>query len=357
LTVDPNPKLLPNAPIEVLESRTLFRSASIRRHGCASLRRLASGRLLMAFMAGTGPKHVNDGAVMLSWSDDEGRTWDEPVPIYAVPGWDSLPLGGIAHIRDDLLQLVVGRVRYDPSLGGDEPFSGWFMGACESRDHGQTWSEVGEDIRLWPEWTELYGTSNPHRRSDGHLIWAVMGTLGRDREWQAGVTVTGPEGRDYGPPVIIADDPSRNFADIDVIRVADGAPQFVAVIREMVEKQAWIAFSDDEARSWHGLRPVGFRGANIKLFRLRDGSLLCTYRDEDPARHGVSVSHSRDGGQTWSLVGQLYSEPAADHRPGGLCGYPDMVALGDDRISATLHTYTDAQGRASLQFFILRDRT
>ena len=129
------------------------------------------------------------------------------------------------------------------------------------------------------------------------------------------------------------------------------------VIREMVEKQAWIAFSDDEARSWHGLRPAGFRGANIKLFRLQDGSLLCTYRDEDPGRHGVSVSQSRDGGGTWSLVGQLYSEPAADHRPGGLCGYPDMVSLGDGRIAATLHTYADADGRASIQFFILRDRT
>src|SRR4051794_34469987 len=92
---DPTPELLPDAPIEVLEARTLFASRSIRRHGCGSLRRLANGRLLLAFMAGTGPEHVNDGAVMWSWSDDEGRTWDEPFPLYAVPGWDSLPLGGI----------------------------------------------------------------------------------------------------------------------------------------------------------------------------------------------------------------------------------------------------------------------
>ena len=126
--MDPNPQLLTDAPIELLESRTLFRSPSARRHGCGSIRRLSNGRLLMAFMAGTGPEHVNDGAVMLTWSDDEGRTWDEPFPVYAVPGWDSLPLGGIAHISDDLLQLVVGRVRYEPSLGGDEPFGGWFMG-------------------------------------------------------------------------------------------------------------------------------------------------------------------------------------------------------------------------------------
>ena len=116
--MDPNPSLLADAPLEVLEARTLFRSPSIRRRGAASLRRLGSGRLLMTFLIGTGPGHVNDGAVMLTHSDDDGATWDEPFPIYAVPGWDSLPLGGIAHVRDDLLHLVVGRVKFDASLGG-----------------------------------------------------------------------------------------------------------------------------------------------------------------------------------------------------------------------------------------------
>ncbi len=358
MTVEPSAQLLPDAPIEVLEARTLFRGPSIRRHGCGSIRRLASGRLLLAFMAGTGPEHVNDGAVMLTRSDDDGRTWDEPFPIYAVPGWDSLPLGGIGQIADDHLQLVVGRVRYDPSLGGDEPFGGWFMGSTTSRDGGRTWTEVGGDIRLWPEWTELYGTSNPHRLSDGRLAWAVMGTLGRDREWQAGVTFTGPGGGDdFSPPVIFAADPARNFADVDLIRVTEGRPEFIAVTREMTGKDAWIAFSADECATWSGLRKVGFKGANIKLFRLRDGSLLCTYRDEDPSRHGVSVSHSTDGGRTWRFVGQLYADPEATHRPGGLCGYPDMVSLGDDRIAAVLHTYAEPDGRAHLQFFVLRDRT
>jgi BNR repeat protein len=353
--VEPNPKLHADAPIEVVEARTLFRSPSIRRRGAASLRRLSGGRLVMAFLMGTGPEHVNDGAVMLTSSDDDGRTWDEPFPIYAVPGWDSLPLGGLAVIRDDLIQLVVGRVKFDPSLGGDEPFAGWFMAATESHDGGASWSDVGPEITLFPQWTELYGASNPHRRSDGKLIWAVMGTLGRDREWQAAVTVSDAEGRTFEPPTVFAADPSKNFADTDIIRVKDDA--FIAVIREMVEKDGWIAFSDDECRTWRGLRRVGFRAANVKLYRLRDGSILCAYRDEDPARHGVSVSRTVDGGKSWTLVGQLYSDRSAVHQPGGLCGYPDMVSLGDDRIAATLHTYPDASGRADLQFFILRDRS
>ena len=60
----PNPTLLPDAPIEVLEARTLFKGASIRRHGCGSIRRLGSGRLLMAFMGGTGPEHSDFRALV-----------------------------------------------------------------------------------------------------------------------------------------------------------------------------------------------------------------------------------------------------------------------------------------------------
>ena len=353
--MEPNPSLLADAPLEVLEARTLFRSPSVRRRGAASLRRLDSGRLLLVFIVGTGPDHVNDGAVVLSSSDDEGRTWEEPFPVYAVPGWDSLPLGGIAHLRDDLIHLLVGRVKFDASLGGDEPFAGWFAGSTTSRDGGRSWSDVSDEIRLFPMWTEFYGTSNPFPRSDGRLIWAVIGTKGRDVEWMSAVSTTGPEDLDFTPIVTIAADPSKNYADTDLLNLGGG--KFIAVIREMVEKQGWIAFSDDEARSWHGLRRVGFRASNIKLFTLSDGTILCAYRDEEPSRHGVSVSTSRDGGQTWQFAGQLYSDTAARHIPGGLCGYPDMASLGNGEIAAVLHTYTDATGRADLQFLRLRDLT
>ena len=89
----PNPSLATDAPVEVLSSRVLFRGQSVRRRSAASLRRLGDGRLLMAFLMGTGPDHVNDSAVMLTSSSDDGASWEEPFPIYAYPGWDSLPLG------------------------------------------------------------------------------------------------------------------------------------------------------------------------------------------------------------------------------------------------------------------------
>ena len=84
--MEPTPRLNADAPIEVIEARTLFRGYSIRRRGAASLRRLGSGRLLMAYFEGTGPGHLNDGAVMLTHSDDHGATWDGAIPDLRVPG-------------------------------------------------------------------------------------------------------------------------------------------------------------------------------------------------------------------------------------------------------------------------------
>ena len=352
----PTPRLHPDAPIEVIDAQTLFPSAAVRRRTCGGLARLSSGRLLLVFVLGVGGDvRRNDGAIMLSHSDDGGRTWDEPRPIYAYPGWDALPMGGLSMLRDDLIRLIVGRVRLDPSLAGDEPFTDWYVTSIDSRDGGETWSEPGPELRLFPCWTEFYGASNPHPLADGRLIWAVIGTLDRDVAWQAGVTVTDAGGRDFTPPVIVAAAPDRNYSDTDLVRLPDG--RFLAVIREHVTRESVFAHSTDEGRTWAALRPTGFKGANIKLHRLRSGRILCAYRDEDPLRRGVSCSVSDDGGETWHHVGQLYAaHPDVPHRPGTLCGYPDLIPLGGGEIACVFHTYPDRDSRTDLQFLRLRDR-
>ena len=354
---DPNPRFLPESPVEAAEVRVLFESPPVRHRGAGSLVRLDTGRLLLAFRLGSGPDRRNDGAIMLTHSDDDGRSWDEPFPIYAYPGWDSLPMGGLVRFSDDMLWLVLGRVVVDESLGGDEPFSRWYIAAIESRDGGHSWSEPSLEISLFPGWTEMYGASNPHRLADGRYLLAVMGTLGRDEGWRAGVThLDVQEGGRFTAPVIIAAAPGRNFSDLDLVRLSDG--RFLAVIREHATRQSFYAHSADEGQTWSVIRPTGFKGANIKLFRLRSGAVLCAYRDEDPERRGISCSVSGDGGETWRLAGQLYAaDPGVAHRPGTLCGYPDLVSLGERQIACVLHTYPDADGRVDLHFLRLRDRS
>ena len=157
-----NAPLLAGSPVSVVFIPNAFSRTFTRQRSAASFARLDSGRLLLTFRLGTGPVRGNDGAVMLCASDDNGRTWDEPRPIYAVPGSDAIPMGGLVRFADDRLRLVLGYITYDASLGGEEPMSAWYIAMTESRDGGETWSEIGEEINLFPEWTELYGASNPH---------------------------------------------------------------------------------------------------------------------------------------------------------------------------------------------------
>ncbi len=352
----PSPVLFPDGPLEVLSGQMLFAGSPVRRRSAPTVTRIeSSGRLLLVFTEVAGTGRSSQGVLMQTISDDDGTSWAEPIPIYAYPGWFCMSIGGLAHIGDDLVRLFLGRIQFDFALSGTEPMTGWHVSSTFSADGGASWASPGEEIRLFPTWTELYGASNPHPIADGRWLWAVMGTEGRDVGWHAGVAVTGPEGEDFGPPTIIAKADGRDYSDIDVIRLDDG--RFLAVVREHITRQSVFAHSSDEGRTWTSIRPTAFKGSNIKLFRLRSGAIACAYRDEDPDRRGVSVSVTKDGGESWSFAGQLYAAgPDSQHRPGSVCGYPDMVMLSDGTLGAMLHSYPDDHG-IQLHWLRLRDRS
>jgi hypothetical protein len=353
---DPTPRLIPGGLLEVISAGTLFANRPVGRRSAASVVRLeASGRLLMCFSEIAGGALRNQAALMISHSDDDGGTWSEPLPVFAYPGWFCLAMGGLARVADDNVKLLLGRIYIDLSLGGTEPMTGWWVASSTTRDGGDSWSEPSPEIRLFPHWTELYGASNPHRLSDGRLLWAVMGTQGRDVGWHAGVSLSDAAGDRFEPPTIIAQADGRDYSDIDLVRLDDG--RFLAVVREHQTRQSVWSTSTDEGASWSPIRPTAFKGSNIKLFRLRSGAIVCAFRDEDPARRGVSLSGTEDGGETWTALGQLYAAgPEALHEPGSVCGYPDLVALGGDQIGAVLHSYPTADG-IQLHWLRLRDRS
>jgi hypothetical protein len=354
--IAPNPHLDPDGPLEVVSARVLFDSPAVRRRSCAFLRRLDDGRILIVYQLGTGSDgRRNDGAVMVSHSDDGGEAWDEPHPLFAYPGWDAFPMGGIARLGDGRLRLIVARVQVDLSLGGAEPFTGWHVAPIDSTDEGRSWQEPGAEIDLFPCWTELYGASNAHPVSDGRLLWGVSGTLERDRGWRAGVAFSDAMGGQLSEPVVIAAAPDRDYSEIELIRLDDG--RFLAVIREHGRRESFVSHSADEGQTWAPIRPTGFRSANMKLHRLASGDILCLYRDEDPSQRGVSASVTTDDGESWRFIGQIYrAAPETAYRPGYLCGYPDVTRLESGDLVAVLHTFPDGDGRVNLHFLRLRER-
>jgi len=354
--VAPAPALLPDTPLEVLDAQMLFAGPPVRRRSAPSVARLeSSGRLLLVFTQVAGPRRASEGALMLTTSDDGGGTWAEAAPLYAYPGWFCMSIGGLARIADDLVRLFLGRIQFDFSLAGTEPMTGWHVSSTFTTDGGSSWASPGPEIRLFPTWTELYGASNPHRLSDGSLLWAVSGTLDRDVRWQSGVCWSDPRGEHIGEPTLIAAASDRDYSDTDLVRLDDG--RFLAVVREHKTLQSVQAWSADEGRTWSRLEPTPFMASNPKLFRVRSGAVVCAYRDEDLDRRGVSCSITEDGGRSWRFIGQLYAAPQeSEHRPGDVCGYPDLIGLGGDLVGAVLHTYPSVDG-VELQWLRLRDRS
>ena len=352
--VEPNPNLNTKSPIQILSSKNIFPEEQVRHRKSPSIVKLDSGRLLLIFSLTEDHGRLKS-SVVLTESDDNGHTWSEPRVVYEKAGWTCINMGGMSRLSNEMIRLIIGRVKLDFSLGGDEPFSDWYTGFIDSYDDGKTWTTPGAELKLFPMWTEVYGQSNPHLLSDGRYLMATMGTMGRDLQWHAGVSFCDPK-NDYSfsKPVIIANDPERNYSDIDVARLKDG--RFLAVVREHNIKRSVFSHSEDEGKTWTPIRYTGFLGANIKLQKLRSGAVICVYRDENPEMRGVSVSVTENGGETWNHVGQLYSAPSdAAHVPSLLCGYPDMVYINDTDLIGVLHTYPDISGRMDLHQFHIRD--
>ena len=352
-----DPEIPRDAPIGVRDARKLLATDEPHIHHMTSLARLSSGRLVLSFSRIQGTRRLNNGVLMVARSDDDGATWTTPDVLYAKDGWDCLNMGGLMPFGDTRLLLALGRLQIDPTLPGDEPCTGWHMATRSSADGGETWSPVSPEARLFPEWTELYGASNPHQLADGRHMLAVIGTTGRDVGWHAGVTFTDVLGATFSPPVIVAEHPRLGFGDMDVVRLSDG--RFLAVARVFGGHPSVFAHSDDEGRTWTQPRPTDFAGANIKLHRLRSGAVLCAYRDERGNRSGVACSVSEDSGETWQRVGWLAAPgggppPEAD---GVRCGYPDIAATGGRELACVLHPAADATGCVDLRWLQLVDRT
>lgn len=69
----PNPDLIADGPLEVIEAKTILHDDAGPNRKGASLARLDSGRLLMAFSQSAGRNSL-ESSLMLSHSDDSGST-------------------------------------------------------------------------------------------------------------------------------------------------------------------------------------------------------------------------------------------------------------------------------------------
>ncbi|MEA2598769.1 MAG: sialidase [Thermomicrobiales bacterium] len=342
--------LLPDAPIAITDRVLVTGGPPMRRRYGTSLRRLANGDLLACFHESAGPENQNDGAAVIVRSRDGGRSWDHPISIYAEPGWNCGPISGIKVLPDGTVLAVVGKLQRTLSASttyGLE-MSRTHTYITRSEDHGHSWGELESIDGFWPFFTEMYGTSDPLVLGDGRLLFCIQGTREvNGHGWESAVTTSSDGGRTFTTPVIIASSPTIDFNDAALARLDDG--RILAMIRtEQPPYHAYQSYSADEGASWSEAKPAGFLGGTPCLYRLRNGALVCFYRDREPGRPGVSCTVTTDDGATWRWIGQIYRSPD------WFCGYPAVAQLSDDTFLCVYFTAI-VDGNSEVQGVFLRD--
>ena len=112
-----NPSFLNNSKLKFVESKKLFQSSDFESPKSPSIIKLDSGKLILLFSCKFLPIDSENSTVMISESENFGKSWATPKPVMNFVGWDCISMGGLAHISDDHLVMIIGRIKIDHSLG------------------------------------------------------------------------------------------------------------------------------------------------------------------------------------------------------------------------------------------------
>ena len=335
-----------NAPLEIIEKVVIAGGPEKRHRSRAGLQLLPSGELYVAYRIGWSMFDIPHGGVVGTWSKDGGHTWEEPQPLIAEPGWDWFGALRLLQLTDGTLLMLLGKTRWGTGH--------FFTFATLSRDGGRSWEEMGQDIKVYGDWSEPYGSGITQGLSDGRLMMGFQGAHEKDTASMVGVAYSSDEGKTWSDLVIVASDPELYFRETELLRLRDG--RILAAIRtDKPPYQSYQSYSADEGRTWTPIKKMGFKGHCLRLFQL-NGAVACFIREMEPDRPGIAYNVSYDDGETWRHGGQLYHATGAYSGWAEACGYPDVVRLLDGDLFCIYHTrFVD--GDSEVRGLFLRDQT
>lgn len=320
---------------------------------------------------------TDDFQAQARWSDDNGRTWSDPIDLTSIardlgdPTWKaSVPgPGGAIQTRSGRLVVPMWKT----------PYANF---AIFSDDHGRTWQRSGfvaggqggdesqvvelADGRLL---MDMRQNSGPHRwlaeSIDGGRTWGerrpgvpvtpVMCAIERFPAGIAGgrdcLLWTGPGGSERRRLVMrMSVDDGKTFGDGRLISDGHAAYSDLAILRDRTIGVLWERGADRGYqfltftrlnRAWIETAPVeaslgtyavlskGEAAGTYQAFpdvcRLRNGDLLCVFyagyghvslpRDDWPRGGRICSVRSADEGKTWSAPRLLFDGPLDDRDP------------------------------------------
>jgi len=290
--------------------------------------RLKDGRIAAVLRGGAGHLGIK-GRLDIVFSQDEGKTWSQPIIVNDSPLDDRNPALGQAANGD----LIVGfwrtatydeKGRYNPKL--DKPTNTW---VTRSTDGGKTWSDPRELDVSDIGWGSPYGKML--RMPDGALLMAVYGGPQRPpgqqharREDHSYIYRSRDQGKSWSRYAECSH--GGQFNETALVRLSSG--KMLAAMRSRRGGQVWLTESNDDGHTWNEpkqITPNSVHPADMVL--LPDGRVLMTtgYR---VGPYGVrGLIGDAKGHFDWEQRFLLVNDGI-----GGDCGYPSSVVLQDGRV-------------------------
>jgi len=293
------------------------------------------------------PRLTNPSAptfLVLTRSEDEGRSWSAPQRMFGRDGHNCYPSSIFSH-RDGALSCLVSIA---PVGGGEEgeplPL------VLRSADGGMNWSEVGEftcggrPLRARSEGGAPVSLYSPMMRlSDGSVVMCGYeygtvpgGGVGSNAERldRSLLFRSEDDGHTWNEPVYFDE---TNF-DHNECMLAETEPgRLVAFMRTLSAPHMWTSTSDDGGRTWTPLVQSSVSAECPFLLRHSSGALVMGSRGGP----GTCVTLSFDGGRTWTDT--VCMSPSS-----AMMG---MVEMADGRVLNVMHEGYRSPGYIRGQFF------
>src|SRR5579862_872400 len=299
--------------------------------GWASIVRTRTGALLLTFSSGywhaspptpfagikaddiqlwqkMGMPEVNaprGGRAEIMRSDDEGKTWSDPVPMIDTEWDDRSP--SVAQLPDGT--LVASFFTY-PSTA---------VGIIRSFDDGRTWEQT--PIKICAPYHSLATDGPPLVMPDGSILLAAYGAEKPDSPYEAiGIFASRDRGATWQYLASIR--AAHEMTEPGLARVRDGT--LVVITRN----EGALSWSKDGGKTWTAPSSLPARIFDPWLLTLRDGTLLCVHGSYNKPHRGLRALVSKDGGKSWNGEGPDYGF-AVDP---SVYGYSRGVELPDGSI-------------------------
>ncbi len=302
----------------IVDRGTVYRGPANTDHQCATgpvIVVLADGRWLCSLRT-TPNKGAGDGLVLLTRSDDEGKSWSEPERVFVAPEIEGRR-GDFRSIKMTLLEngcLLTAIKWVDRSDPGRKLFSasdGGVQGGrfflSRSTDSGDSWSEPRQLPPFEFDESVTGPTAPLLRLANGDLAFPVelskpQGDDSPSRHFAA-MMFSPDEGETWPEHAIIAHDPSHRIFYWDHRPVVLSNGDLLNLFwtfdnQEGVYRNMHASRSTDHGRTWSPVRDTGLPGQAGPPLCLRDNRIALVYVDRT-GEPTIKFRISDDDGITW----------------------------------------------------------